>query len=96
MQYEARARFEELFKNVPGITVSEMKTSTEDYTIIARWMDAVVEECTEVALEERIKFSIYEISDEKVLSREYFTYQGGEKISWNKIKGQDFGNGSNG
>lgn len=96
MQYEARARFEELFNKVPGITVSEMKTSTEDYTVVTRWMNAVVEECTNVALEERIKFSIYEISDEKVVSREYFTFQGGEKISWNKIKGQDFGNGSNG
>jgi len=86
MLYEARARFEETFKDVPDITVSELKYSCSDYTFINRWMQAVVEECTNVALEERIRFSVYEIADEKVLSKEYFTYQGGEKISWNKVK----------
>ena len=86
MSYEVRARFEELYKNVPGITTSEMKTSFDDYTHIARWMNAVVEECTDAALEERIKFSIFEVVDEKVVSKEFFIFQGGEKISWNKLK----------
>ena len=87
MTYEARGRFEETFANVPGVTVSDLKITCDDHAHVLRWMAAVVKECTGVALEERIKFSVYEkIDDERVNSKEYFVYEGGENVSWNKVK----------
>lgn len=86
MHYESRAKFDETFANVAGVTASEMKASFDEVQQAYRWIEAVAAECTNVALEGRIRFTIFHLDGERLVEREYFTYGHKEKVSWNKIK----------